>query len=728
MQNHTSNTISGSVHRVISKSADSGWAAIEVDSNGQAMMVVGSLAHIDEGLRIEADGAWTKHQHFGWQFKVSSARVFPPTSIDGIERFLRSGAVEGIGPVFAKKIVSTFGEETLRVIESDQWRLKRLKGVGPKRVKAVVDGVKEYRDRMEVMSFLHGKLGPKRAQRVYEKYGSGARSIIANNPYRLIDDFDGIGFKIADEVARDVAVGLDDPMRLRAAVLTVLKSAVLQGHTCLAVETCGKLAGELLGSVERGEKAIAVPPREDSWVSLTKDGVVYFELTKYRFLEERVATLIADLIGGTCSVPSIDPALAIPWAEAKIGIELEQSQKDAVSLALSAKACCITGGPGVGKTTILNSILMILNAKKVRVSLAAPTGRAARRMTESTGGHAETIHKLLEYSPAKGGFTRNKDNPLDCQAIFIDESSMVDISLARSLLEAVPKTARIVFVGDNDQLPSVGPGQVLADLIASGCVPTARLTEIFRQVSDSPIIRNAHMVNAGLVPELGISAEFEFIETEKGAETAAAVIETICNRLPREGFDAKRDVTCLSPMHRGAVGVENLNVELQSRLNGSPTACIERNGRRYGVGDKVLQLRNNRNLVVFNGDIGIITRIDEQAKTLQILFDQSRVDYPFSELSSLGLAYCTTVHKAQGSQADVVVIAVDMSSTVLLDRKLLYTAITRAKKKVVLIGQKRAIHIAVSESRAHMRQTTLRDRIVSATAAPKLSGDKTAIH
>jgi exodeoxyribonuclease V alpha subunit len=718
-QNHK---ISGCVERIVSRNEDTGWAVLEVNCGDKTSTVIGNLSHVDEGLRIEADGAWSKHPTFGWQFKARSSRVFAPVGADGIERFLRSGAVEGIGPVFAKKIVDKFGDDTLKVIEKDQWRLKYLKGVGPKRIKAVAKGVKEYRDRMEVMSFLHGQLGPVRAQRVYEKYGDKSREIIAKDPYRLIDDFDGVGFKLADKVARDVGVDIDHDMRLHAAVLSVLKDAARQGHTCVSIEGCEARVKDLLGSEERAAKAVELGRSSDQWSMIENDGVACFELNRYAFLEGRVVDLLQGLLDGRCRVAKIDPTLAIPWAEERVNLELEEGQKAAVALALQEKVCVITGGPGVGKTTILNALLRILNAKKVKVGLAAPTGRASRRMAESTGQPAETIHKMLEYSPQGSGFLRKQGNPLDYDAVVVDESSMVDLSLGRSLLEAMPTDGKLVLVGDQDQLPSVGPGQVLADIIASRAVPVARLTKPFRQAGHSPIIRNAHLVNGGVVPDLEMSEPgFEFIETKTGEETASAIIETVCDTLPAAGFDAKNNVMCLIPMHGGVVGVQSVNQELQQRLNPSPVDSIVRNGTTFGVGDKVMAHRNNRELMVFNGDIGIIRSIDKKEKNIRIAFDQQMVDYPFGELSSLGLAYVSTVHKSQGSEYDAVVAAVDMRNTVLLSRKLLYTAITRAKKRVVLVGQRRAIHIAVSEARAHIRQTKLKDRLIDG-----LQGEKEA--
>lgn len=707
----SSNThLSGNVARVIVKQ-ESGFAVLGVDLTDGEATFVGNLAHVDEGLQIEADGYWASHKQFGKQFKVQSARIFAPVNKEGIERFLKSGAVEGIGPVFAKKIVDRFGDDTLKVIEKQRWRLKNLKGVGPARIKAVVDGVKEYRDRMEVMSFLHGKLGPTRAQRVYDKYGDESRNIIAKDPYRLVTDFQGMGFSIADEVAKDVGVNPDDPLRLNAAVMTTLQKAGQQGHTAMSMEKAKAGLSELLGDESIANQAI----REEapvSWKHETIDGRDVIQLKNLAWGEAHIARRLHELAGAACVVPDIDCSVAIPWVEKRVGLALEEKQREAVDAAITSTVSIITGGPGSGKTTILKVIIEILRAKKQKLLLAAPTGRAAKRMAEATGMDAETIHKMLDFSPQLGRFKKCKDDPLECDALIVDEASMVDVSLARALVDAIPNGVKFIWVGDKEQLPSVGPGNVLGDMIESGVVTVSALTKPYRQAANSPIIMNAHMVNAGEVPDLkNVDTEFEFIETKDAAGTAAAVVEKVSKALPREGFDPIHDVMTLSPIHRTEAGVEALNQVLQKKLNPNARDTLERGGRRFSVGDKVLQLKNSRELMIYNGDTGIVEGIDRQEKELRIRFDGVVVKYPFGDLSSLSLAFCSTVHKAQGSEAECVVIALDKSSTMLMTRKLLYTAITRGKKKVVLVGQKRSIQIAVSEARADQRVTTLRQRL-----------------
>ena len=705
----TQQQISGSVARVLNRREDTGWAVLEVEDRGHLCTVVGSLAHADEGLRIEARGEWKNHPQFGRQFRARSARMFPPARAEGIERFLRSGAVAQVGPVFAKKIVQKFGDKTLHVIEHEPWRLSYLRGVGPKRIEGVIQGVKEHRGRMEVMSFLHGQLGPLRAQRVYDRYGTDARRKISANPYRLMEEFDGFGWTLSDKVARDVGVGETHPRRLQAAVTAVLQQAAGVGHTRLDESRCLKGLEKLLGSADMARSALQQTPR--GWTIRNEGGARVVELDRYRFLDHRVAERLRTLVSAESATPVFSAQRAIPWAETRIGLTFEPSQSEAIAGALEEKVIIITGGPGVGKTTILKGLLEIWSAKRVAVALAAPTGRAARRMTESTGREARTLHRLLAYMPGSG-FSHNADNPLDVDALVVDESSMVDLSLMRSVLDALPDDARLVLVGDRDQLPSVGPGQVFGDLIDSRTVAVRRLTKPFRQAAHSPIIANAHLVNAGMVPDLDSrDAAFEFIDTADTADTAEALEQVLCDRMRADGYDPRRDVMCLSPLRGGPAGVTAMNERLQGRLNPSPREFIEWNGTRFGVRDKVMQQKNNATLGINNGDLGLIEAIDHKLRLLRIRFDRQLVEYPFSELSTLALAYCCTVHKSQGSEYPVVVVAVDRGHTVLLDRKLLYTAITRATDRVVLVGQRRAVHVAVSEARANVRQTGLAQRI-----------------
>jgi exodeoxyribonuclease V alpha subunit len=716
-------TLSGEIVKVLNRAEEGGWAVIHVrGADGALTTAVGCFPRADDGLLIEAEGQWGVHPTFGRQFRVELVRVFPPRDAAGIERFLASGAVHGIGTHFAQKIVRRYKERTLDIIRSDPWTLKALKGVGDKRVQAVIDGVAAYYADLEVLSFLHQQFGPARAARIFDRYGREARSILAKEPYRLVEDFDGIGFGLADRVARDVGMSDAHPQRLKAAVTYAMKAAAARGDT--SVESAKLVAhlGELLGGPPAlAEQALDVAVQDGLAHRVSHDVGCAYELAHYRWLEERVVARLRSLMSARRSTPAIAADRAVPWAEQQVGLTFEAEQAAAIRLALDAKVSVITGGPGVGKTTILKGLLAILRAKRVRVVLGAPTGRAARRMADSTGLEADTVHKLLGAEPGRHRFRFNAGQRLDADAVIVDEASMMDLGLTRALLEALPDAAQLVFVGDQDQLPSVGPGQVLADLIASGVVPVARLSRPFRQAAGSPIIRAAHAVNHGEAPDLGSAdGPFAFVETADAAATAAAIVHAACEQLPAEGFHPRSDIMVLVPMNRGPLGIETLNEILQRRLNPDPPAAVERGGRRFGVGDRVIQRRNDRDLAVFNGDVGAVRSIDAAAKTLRIDFDGREVEYPFGALAALDLAYAITVHRSQGSEYPAAIVAVDTSTTVLLDRKLVYTAITRAKRRVVVIGQRRAVHIAVSAARANVRSTLLAGRL-AATFASGLS-------
>jgi exodeoxyribonuclease V alpha subunit len=717
-----SERLSGDIEKVVNRNAETGWGVLRLRlDGGRVATLVGTLVRADEGLRVEAEGAWVQHPTFGQQFKADSTRVYPPHSEQGIERFLSSGAIHGVGPHFAKKIVRCFGAETLDVIRNAPRRMELLRGVGPKRVAAVIEGVREYEADLSVMSFLFARFGQVRAQKIYEKYGREAREIIGKDPYRLATDFDGIGFALADAVASEVGMTADHPQRLRAGVMAVLQAAAQRGHTCMAAEECMSSVEALLGAgAGRGARALEVALATRAVERTERDGTVFYELEHYRWLEERIVERLKRIRETARTWHTIDAERAIPWAEAQVGLRFEGAQANAIRMALSEKVSVITGGPGVGKTTILRGLLRILQARRLRVLLAAPTGRAARRMAESTGAAAETIHKLLEANPGRGGFGYNAERRLAADFVITDESSMTDVSLMRSLLEALPDEVQLVLVGDKDQLPSVGPGQVLADLIESGAIPVARLERPFRQAAGSPIIRSAHSVNSGEVPDLyRCEPGFEFVPTSGAEETAARIVETVCERLPEAGYDPRTDVMVLVPMNRGPIGIETLNPLLQARINPTPADAVVRNERRFGIGDRVIQRKNDRELSVFNGDVGTVTGVDRANNVLEIDFEGRGVRYPMGTLGSLDLAYAITVHRSQGSEYGAIVAAVDMSNSVLLDRRLLYTAITRAKRQVVVIGQPRAVHISVSEARANLRATHLWHRL-----AAGLSGEE----
>jgi exodeoxyribonuclease V alpha subunit len=697
--------LSGLVERVTFHSPETGFCVLRVKVRGhrELVTVVGSAASIQPGEFVQASGTWDNHRDHGIQFKTAFLKVMPPTSVEGIEKYLGSGMIKGIGPHFARKLVTAFGEEVFDVIESDPERLLELKGIGPKRVERITSGWADQKAIREIIVFLqsHG-VGTSRAVRIYKTYGADAIPLVSENPYRLARDIRGIGFVTADQIASRLGIEKTAMIRARAGISYTLTEAVSEGH-------CGLPEDELL---PMAEQLLEIPDdilREALHLELRDENVVADTIGERRCIflgllwnaEQVIAGRLQALATGRPSWPEIDADRAIPWVEGKLGVTLARSQREAVRQAVSSKGMVITGGPGVGKTTLVNAILRILVVKGVEVALAAPTGRAAKRLSESTGMEAKTIHRLLEVDPRHGGFKRGLDNPLECDLLVVDETSMVDVPLMASLVKALPDKAALVLVGDVDQLPSVGPGQVLADVIGSGAVPVARLTEIFRQAAESQIVTNAHRVNTGRMPNLGAtksdSTDFYFVEARDPEDGVAKIIEIVKNRLPgRFGFDPIKDVQVLCPMNRGGLGARALNVELQRALNpATDDLFVERFGFTYRVGDKVMQTENDYDKDVFNGDLGYVRHIDPDAQELVIEFDGAPVDYQFGELDEVALAYAISVHKSQGSEYPAVVIPLMKQHYMMLRRNLLYTGITRGRRLVVLVGQRQAVGMAV---------------------------------
>jgi exodeoxyribonuclease V alpha subunit len=711
----TQEVLAGSVERVTFYNAENGFCVLRAKARGhrELVTVVGQVATISAGEWITASGEWINDRTHGQQFKARFLKTSAPTSITGIEKYLGSGMIRGIGPAYAKKLVSAFGEKVFDTIEAEPDRLRGVTGIGPVRAKRITDAWAEQKVVREIMLFLHQNgVGTARAVRIYKTYGSDAVQVMTENPYRLTRDVRGIGFKTADAIAMKLGIEKTAMIRLRAGISFALGEAMDEGHCGLPTEQLIPLAEGLLEAPK--ELILTALELEQSEGNVIADKVgetaCTFLAGLYR-AEQNIADRLLRIANGKLPWPWIDEGKAVPWVEKRSGLQLADSQRAAIRLALMAKALVITGGPGVGKTTIVKSILQILAAKSVKLLLCAPTGRAAKRMTEATGVEAKTIHRLLEVDPKGGGFKRNADNPLDCDLLVVDESSMVDVMLMQALMRATPDNAALLIVGDIDQLPSVGPGQVLADIIGSGAVPVVRLTEVFRQAAASRIIINAHRINQGLMPDLtspGADSDFYFVPAEDPEIAVQRILELVKERIPKRfGLNPIRDIQVLCPMNRGGVGARSLNIELQAALNPAGERKVERFGWTFAPGDKVMQIENDYDKEVYNGDIGYVGDVDPEAGELTATFDGRAVTYGFSELDTLVPAYAATIHKSQGSEYPAVIIPVLTQHYTMLQRNLLYTGITRGKRLVVLVGQKKAIAIAVRNVSGRRRWSKL---------------------
>jgi exodeoxyribonuclease V alpha subunit len=630
--------------------------------------------------------------------------------------------VKGIGPHFAKKLVHAFGEQVFEVIEQTPERMTELDGIGPKRKKRVVDAWAEQKVIRSIMVFLHSHgVGTARAVRIYKTYGDDAIAKVRENPYRLALDIHGIGFKTADALAQRLGIPKDAVIRAQAGVRHVLQEFADDGHCAVIQNELVDTATTMLEiPVSIVEHAIELELQEENLIAESIDGKPCLFLTPLYRAEVSVASSLMRLLDGEVPWGQIDPAVAIPWVEKKTGRVLSPSQRDAVAQVLTGKVNVITGGPGVGKTTIVMSILKALQAKRMRVLLCAPTGRAAKRLTESTGVEAKTIHRLLAFDPKSYGFTHGQTNPLAADLVVVDEVSMVDVVLMHQLLRAVPDQAAILMVGDVDQLPSVGPGSVLSDIITSGRIPTVTLTEIFRQAATSQIIVNAHRINQGKMPVEPDAAEdgeeiirdFYVIPAETPEDIQDKLLRVVTERIPqRFGLHPIRDIQVLTPMNRGSLGARALNVALQQALNPDATPQITRFGWTYAPGDKVIQTVNNYDKDVFNGDIGHVTQVDTEDGVITLNFDGREVAYELGDLDEVSLAYTTTVHKSQGSEYPAIVIPMATQHYPMLERNLLYTGVTRGKQLVVVIGQPKALAIAVRTIKSMRRLTNLAERL-----------------
>lgn len=683
--------------------------------------VVGNLPAVSAGEWLTAEGFWVHNQEHGFELRAQKLSSVPPTSREGIEKYLGSGMIKGIGPVYAKKMVAKFGEQVFEIIENASARLEEIAGIGPGRRRKIKDAWAEQKVVREIMVFLHSNgVSSARAVRIFKTYGEKAIERVRANPYLLARDIPGIGFKTADSIAMKIGIPRDSMIRASAGLEFILSEAAGNGHCALPREMLLEHAARALGLDSKlvAEGLLRLLQKRELTLEVIEGNELVF-LPQLRNAEEGIAGAIAQLASEPPVYPKIDLGKAIEWAEKKTGKQLGVSQRNAVEILLQHRLGILTGGPGVGKTTLLNTILTILRAKKLKVLLCAPTGRAARRLSESTGLPAQTIHRLLEVQPSRG-FTRDASRPLEGDLLVVDECSMVDVPLMNSLLRALPPGASVLLVGDADQLPSVGPGSVLRDLIAGGIIQVAILTEIYRQAESSQIIRNAHRMNRGEMIEFagaGEESDFYFIERETPETILATIKELAKTRIPRKfKLDPVQEIQVLSPMNRGSLGVREMNVALQNELNPlrAGSEFIEKFGWQFRMGDKVIQLENDYEKEVFNGDIGMVRGIDAVEKELRVQFEGREVLYDFGELDELALAYAITVHKSQGSEFPAVVIPIATQQYLMLQRKLIYTALTRGKKLVVIVGQKKALAMAIRNNETAQRHGGLLARLRAA--------------
>jgi len=734
-------TLEGTVDRIVFSGGGGEFmvARLTVEGATDQVTVVGSLLGIPVGARLRVTGRREQSSRFGPQFRVAGYTEIAPATIEGIRRYLGSGLVKGIGPEFASRIVTRFGIETLAILDRDPGRISEVPGIGPTRARAIRDAWNAQREVRNVMVFLQGHgVSPAFAARIFKRYGPSAVALVRENPYRLAFDVWGIGFLSADKLAAALGIGRESDARVEAGVRHVLEEASSDGHVFAPREALVRAAAALLDvGEERVQPAIERLARAgdvviEAALGEGEGGEAIYTTALHR-AEVAVAAGLKRLMAASLGpgAPSLDAERALAWYQAEAKIELAAQQADAVRRALTEPVLVVTGGPGVGKTTIVRGIVSILMRKGRRVALAAPTGRAAKRLSEATGQPAATLHRMLEWRPAESLFGRSRERPLEADVLVVDEASMLDVRLAADLLAALGPGTRLVLVGDVDQLPSVGPGTVLRDVIASGAVPTVRLTEIFRQAGRSQIVVNAHRIHDGEMPETAAAPadggadgrDFFFLEENDPAVAAALIRDLVAVRLPRRYGFQPHDVQVLAPMHRGELGAGNLNQLLQAALTaGAPG--ISRGGRAFHVGDRVMQVRNDYDKEVFNGDIGRVERIgrgsqgtddsgENAAEEAQIIvrFDDREVPYGADELDELRLAYAATVHKAQGSEFPAVIIPVHTQHFVMLQRNLLYTAVTRARKLVVLVGTRRAVSLAVRNAEIAQRASRLAVRL-----------------
>jgi len=702
-------TLEGAVERIVYENPDSGFFVGRLRREGAHELdtFVGNMMAVSPGETVRLRGRWVDDKKFGRQLKVESYETLKPATVDGIEKYLGSGLIQGIGPKYAKRLVDAFGQDTFRVIDEEPKRLEKVEGIGPKRAARIREAWQAQKAVQSIMVFLQGhNITTSQAVKIYKQYGDKAAAVLRENPYRLAQDISGISFATADKIARQLGIDETAPPRLEAGLQHVLWQASTMGHAFLPRTQLLEEAAELLGVA-----AEALPPALDAAAA---EHTVFVEedrvfLPNLYTAEKGIAERLKVLLGSPAEPVTDRTENALKWVEKHHDITLSEEQREALRRAVQDKVLVITGGPGTGKTTVINSLLAIMQKKGLSYLLAAPTGRAAKRMEEATGREASTIHPLHEFSPKTGNFVRNEANPIAADLIVVDEVSMMDEVLMHCVLKALPPFTRLVLVGDVDQLPSVGAGSVLFDLIASQAVPVVRLETVFRQAAQSGIIANAHRINQGEYPAFN-DEDFFLIDRADAHRALETIVEIVTHRIPQKfGLDPRRDIQVLSPMRRGEAGINRLNEALQEALNPGGEA-LPRRGLRQG--DKVMQLRNNYELDVYNGDVGQIDTVDAETLEFEVAFhDDRRVLYSFDDLDELSLAYAATVHKAQGSEYPAVVLAFLTDHYMMLQRNVLYTAITRGKPLVVIVGNPKAVALATRNSRLTRRNTALADRL-----------------
>ncbi|MCH9612473.1 MAG: ATP-dependent RecD-like DNA helicase [Chlamydiia bacterium] len=708
-----SDVLSGRIDHIVFTSEETGFTVAKI---GKSTQVVGKFSSISPGEVITCKGRWVHHPKHGRQFEVATYELKKPEDVVGIQKYLESGLIKGIGPVYAKRIVEQFGPSTLDIIENASERLHEVEGLGKKRIGLIIESFNSQKSIRNVMIFLqsHG-VGTALAQKIYRRYGEESVRILKEDPYRVARELTGVGFLTADQIAHKLGFEANSPQRIAAGIEYVLKGLSEEGHTCYPeaelIDEVEKILYIDRGLCQQGLLALEAEGRiiRES-LPTTTDDPLYVWLKPFYLGERGISREVQRLMTANCAFREVEVDKALVWVENEMGLKLAKEQKDGIRSSISEKMHILTGGPGTGKSTITKAILKIHSKLSKDLVLAAPTGRAAKRMQEITRKNAQTIHSLLEFDFTTNRFKKNADAPIECDLIIIDEASMIDTYLMYSLLRAIPSRTRVILIGDIDQLPSVGPGNVLRDLIESKKIPTTRLYRIFRQGKNSRITLNAHNINRGLFPDVTPlpDSDFEFFPFETPEEILDKIVKLNRSDLPKAlKLDPLKDIQVLSPMKRGVIGCENLNLHLQKALVRTNIPPLVRMGRQFLIGDKLMQIRNNYSKGVYNGDIGFLIDIHPEDGTLAVQFDKREVEYDISELDELMHAFAVSIHKYQGSECKCIIMPIHTTHYKLLHRNLLYTGITRGKKHVALLGTKKAIHLAIQNNEVKKRETGL---------------------